>query len=150
MPQLQSAKPFPRGALIGAAVLIGLTIVSATAARLTSTGPARPSGTIVLQRDFRFEDRADGSIAVFDARDGAAVDRLAPGTNGFVRAALRSLASRRKFNGDRNDIWHITAWGDGRLTLDDHESGGVIDLEAFGQTNEMAFARLMTEGPSSR
>lgn len=139
-------RSFPRGALIGAAALIGLTFVSAAAARLTSTGPARPAGAALAQRDLRFEDRADGSIAVFDARDGRSIDVLAPGSNGFIRASLRSLANRRKFNHDDNEIWHLAAWPDGRLTLDDRESGGVIDLEAFGQTNEMAFARLLTAG----
>ena len=146
MPQVLSAQPFPKGALVGALGLMILTIVSAAAARLTSAGPALPTGTIVSQRDFRFADRTDGSIAVFDAADGRQLDVLAPGTNGFIRASLRSLASRRKFNHDPDDVWHITAWADGRLTLNDHESGGVIDLEAFGETNEMAFARLMTEG----
>lgn len=150
MSQAGGDRSFPRGALFGAAALIGLTIVSATAARLTSDGPARPQGTVLVQRDLRFEDRPDGSIAVLDARDGQAIDTLAPGTNGFIRASLRSLASRRRFNHDSNDIWHVVAWADGRLTLDDRESGGVIDLEAFGQTNEMAFARLLTAKSSSR
>ena len=146
MPQVVSAQPFPKGALLGALALMVLTIVSAAAARLTSAGPVRPTGTIVIERDFRFADRPDGSIAVMDARSGRQLDVLAPGTNGFIRASLRSLATRRKFNHDTSDVWHITAWADGRLTLDDRESGGVIDLEAFGQTNEQAFARLMTEG----
>ncbi len=137
---------FPRGALLGAAALIGFSMVAAAAARLTSEGRTRPTGAVVAERDLRFEDRPDGSIAVFDARDGGPIDKLAPGTNGFIRASLRSLASRRRFNHDSNDIWHVTAWADGRLTLDDRESGGVIDLEAFGQTNEMAFARLLTAG----
>ncbi len=143
-------RSFPRGALLGAAALIGLSILAAGAARLTSDGPARPKGAVVMQRDLRFEDRPDGGIAVFDAADGHAVDTLAPGTNGFIRASLRSLASRRKFNGDGNDVWRVTAWSDGRLTLDDRESGGVIDLEAFGQTNEMAFARLLPLGSATR
>lgn len=150
MSRTRNDRSFPPGAVAGAAALIGLTIVSAAAARLTSSGPARPTGTVVMQRDFRFEDRPDGSILVVDAAAGQAVDTLAPGTNGFIRASLRSLANRRKFNGDSNDVWHLTAWNDGRLTLDDHETGGVIDLEAFGQTNEMAFARLMTAGRATQ
>ncbi len=147
MSQPSQDRSFPKGALLGAAALIGLTIVSATAARLTSPGPARPDAVLLAQRDLRFEDRADGSIAVFDAGNGRSVDVLAPGTNGFIRASLRSLAHRRRLDGDHDDTWHLAAWADGRLTLDDRESGGVIDLEAFGETNEAAFARLL--GPET-
>lgn len=146
MSQPKGDTSFPRGALIGAAALIGLTLVSASAARLTRTGPALPTGTVVAERDLRFEDRPDGSIVVYDAKSGTEADVLAPGTNGFIRASLRSLANRRKLNHDGNDVWHVAAWDDGRLTLDDRESGGVIDLEAFGSTNEEAFARLLSVG----
>lgn len=146
MSQPKRDASFPRGVLIGAAALVGLSLVSASAARLTRSGPALPTGTVVMERDLRFEDRPDGSIAVYDARSSAEIDVLAPGTNGFIRASLRSLANRRKLNHDGNDVWHVAAWNDGRLTLDDRESGGVIDLEAFGETNEQAFARLLTPG----
>ncbi len=150
MSQPHPDRSFPRGALLGAGALIGLAMISASAARLTSTGPVRPTGKVLAERDLRFEDQPNGGVAVVDARDGRAVDVLAPGTNGFIRASLRSLASRRKFNHDSNDIWHLAAWADGRLTLDDRESGGVIDLEAFGQTNEMAFARLLMAGRATQ
>ena len=146
MTQTSGDRAFPKGALLGAAALIGLAIMSASAARLTRTGPDRPTGTILSARDLRFEDRPDGSIVVRDADTGRAADVLAPGTNGFIRASLRSLATRRRLNHDGDDTWHLVAWADGRLTLDDRESGGVIDLEAFGETNEVAFARLLTAG----
>lgn len=140
--------PFPRGALFGAAALVGLTIVSAGSARYLGARQDRPVATVVMARDLRFADRADGSVAVFDDRTGGTVDILPPGSNGFIRASLRSLGKRRKFGGDSNEVFHLAALSDGRLTLDDPEAGNPIELEAFGQTNEAAFARLLTDGPT--
>lgn len=150
MHQANTAPPFPRVALIGAAALIGLTIVSAGTARLLGARQPRPVAQVVMARDLRFEDRRDGSVAVLDAGNGALVDVLAPGSNGFIRASLRSLASRRRFAGDTDQVFHLAALSDGRLTLDDPTTGNPIELEAFGQTNEEAFARLLTDRSPAR
>lgn len=138
--------PFPRGVLFGAAGLVVLTILSAGAARLTGARQERPVAAVLASRDLRFEDRADGAVTVVDAQSGRTVDVLAPGTNGFVRASLRSLAKRRAFDGQSSQVFHLTALADGRLTLDDPATGNPIELEAFGETNEAAFARLLTAG----
>ena len=150
MSHAPAVETFPRGALLGAAALVGLTIVSAGSARLLGMRQPRPVAAVLAARDLRFEDRPNGSIAVLDARDGGTVDVLAPGTNGFIRASLRSLAKRRQFDGDKSEVFHLTAWADGRLTLDDPTTGRPIELEAFGKTNEMAFARLLDFGSQAR
>ena len=141
---------FPRGALIGAVALIGLTMASATAARLTGGPPQHPQAEVLMSRDLRFVDQADGGVQVLDAKDGSTVDILAPGSNGFIRASLRSIAKRRQFDGESSNVFHLTAWSDGRLTLDEPVTGSLIELEAFGETNEMAFARLLTAGTQTR
>lgn len=150
MQEANTAPPFPRVALLGAAALVGLTIVSAGASRLLGERQPRPVAQVVMARDLQFEDRKDGSVAVIDAGSGVLVDTLAPGSNGFIRASLRSLASRRRFDGDTNQVFHLAALSDGRLTLDDPTTGNPIELEAFGQTNEEAFARFLTDGSPAR
>ncbi len=150
MSEAPVSTPFPRGALIGAGGLILLTILAAGVSRFTGGPVSHPTGAALMSRDLRFEDQADGGVLVRDARDGSTVDVLAPGTNGFIRASLRSIAKRRRFDGEPSDVFHLTAWADGRLTLDEPVTGSLIELEAFGQTNEMSFARLLTAGTQTR
>jgi putative photosynthetic complex assembly protein len=40
----------------------------------------------------------------------------------------------------------LTRWADGRISLEDPETGRVIELDAFGPTNGEAFAQLLTAG----
>ena len=150
MHQANTAPPFPRIALFGAVALVGMTIVSAGASRLLGQRQPRPVAQVLMARDLTFNDRSDGSVAVIDASNGGLVDVLAPGTNGFIRASLRSLGSRRRLSGDTNQVFHLAALSDGRLTLDDPTTGNPIELEAFGETNEAAFARLLTDGGPAR
>ena len=144
-----SARPFspgvPRGALIGAGMLVAFTIALAGISRTTGFAhqPA-PVAQVAMARDLRFEDRDNGAVAVFDAANGRLVDMVAPGTNGFLRATVRGLATqRRREDGTPATPFHLVAWSDGRLTLTDPVSGRHVDLEAFGETNEGAFAHLL-------
>jgi putative photosynthetic complex assembly protein len=137
---------FPRGALLGAAALVTLTIAAAGTARLTGIGTRHlPDGAPVESRDLRFADRADGAVVITEAGTGRVVDVASPGTNGFLRSTLRGLARDRK----RRDIgaeapFRLTRWADGRLSLQDEATGRRIDLGAFGHTNAAVFAHLMT------
>lgn len=139
------SRPFPRFALVGAGLLIAITIGTAVVVRyVIGVDTFPPTAAAVASRDLRFEDRADGSIAVFNARDNSVLEVLAPGTNGFMRATVRGLVRERK----REDVgqappFRLTAYADGRLTLEDTGTGRRIDLEAFGQTNLQAFTRLL-------
>jgi putative photosynthetic complex assembly protein len=145
-----SAKPvstsFPRGALLGAAALMTLTMVAAGTARLTGFGTSlAPDGTPVESRDLRFADRSDGAVVITEAKTGRVVDVASPGTNGFLRSTMRGLARDRK----RQDLgaeapFRLTRWADGRLSLQDEATGRSIDLGAFGATNAAVFAHLMT------
>ena len=139
------SRPFPRPALFAAGVLIVATIIGAAVVRYyigVDTFP--PTARAVGSRDLRFEDRTDGSLAVFNAGDGTVLEVLPPGSNGFMRATLRGLVRERK----REEVgatppFRLTAYADGRLTLEDTGTGRRIDLEAFGQTNLQAFTRLL-------
>ena len=138
---------FPRSMLMGAAALIGVTILLVAAGRLGLVDIAPlASGTPVETREFRFMDRGDGAVSVYEATADHVVYVVQPGTNGFLRSVLRGLARERK----REDIgiqppFRLTRWDDGRLSLDDPSTGRRIDdLAAFGPTNEQAFGLLMS------
>ncbi|HJQ58797.1 MAG TPA: photosynthetic complex assembly protein PuhC [Vineibacter sp.] len=152
MSHTHAETPIPRGVLIGAAVLVAMSIALAGTARITGIGTTRmPPASLVESRELRFADRQDGSIAVFDAANGETVAVVAPGTNGFLRGALRGLARERK----RQDIgagpaFRLVRWADGRLTLEDPTTTRVVDLAAFGTTNAAVFAELLTAGNSQR
>jgi putative photosynthetic complex assembly protein len=136
---------FPRPALLGAAALVAVALLSSSLARVTGIGTTQmPDAAAVESRDLLFEDRADGAVAIHDADNGELVTVLEPGTNGFVRGAMRGLARERK----REDIgmappFRLTRWSDGRLSLQDPSTGREIYLEAFGPTNADSFAQLL-------
>ena len=139
-----SHEPFPRAAMIGAAVLIGGALLLAVVGRTSGIGTtAMPAVAAAASRDLNFLDRPDGSVAVYDAggREGAT---RAPGTNGFARGVLRGFARSRKLEdiGSRPPF-RMTRWADGRLSLSDPSTGRTVDLDAFGPTNAEVFARLM-------
>ncbi|RZJ85185.1 MAG: photosynthetic complex assembly protein PuhC, partial [Massilia sp.] len=95
-------------------------------------------------RQLRFEDRDDGSIAVLDAKGGALLYTVAPGTNGFLRSTMRGLVRERKREGQGPELpFELLGRTDGRLTLLDPATGRRIDLESFGTTNSAVFARLL-------
>lgn len=136
---------FPPGILraVGA-MIIGVLLV-VTFVRVTGIGVVRvPDAPTVNERALRFVDRDDGSIQVFDARSGELVRTVEPGSNGFVRGAMRGLARERKRQGIGPDVpFRLIAHADGRMTLEDPATQRRIDLGSFGPTNAAAFAQLM-------
>jgi putative photosynthetic complex assembly protein len=136
----------PRRVLIGAAALVALTITAAAVGRLTGSSQTTLTAAAVQSRELVFRDVADGSIAVFDARDTSTpIDVVPPATNGFLRGTMRGLARQRlRQDADRDIPFRLTQWADNRLTLEDPTTHRMLDLEAFGLTNEQAFARLLS------
>jgi putative photosynthetic complex assembly protein len=150
-------RPFPRGALLGAAALIGVTLLAVTAARFSDAGKtSMPAAGAGASRTLHFEDRADGAVVALDAAKNTTVGVYAPGTNGFVRGVLRGLARERRLNAiaaqppGAQPPFQLTRWSDGRLSLDDPATGRRIDLAAFGPTNAGAFAQLLTAPEQTR
>jgi putative photosynthetic complex assembly protein len=137
---------FPRAALIGAAMLVGFAMAAAIAGRFANVGTLKePTAAALESRDLRFEDRGDGAVLVYDVDSSRQVAVLAPGTNVFVRGALRGLArARRMEDVGPEPAFRLTHWGDGRLTIADPTTNRQIDLGAFGITNARAFAVLLT------
>ncbi len=141
----RAANPqLPRGALIGAGVLVVSSLLMVGVARITGYEPARPpTSTVVESYDLRFDDREDGAVLIYDKED-RLIDTLLPGTNGFVRGVLRGLVRERRADHiGPMPPFRLTRWADGRLSLDDRSTGRHVDLEVFGPTNAGAFADIV-------
>jgi putative photosynthetic complex assembly protein len=143
-------QPFPRGALLGVAALIGFALVAVAVARLADFRAGTPPvGSAAQTRDLRFVDEPGGVVRVYDGEDGNPVATLEPGTGNFIRGVLRGLARERRSHELGMDVpFRVARYPDGRLTLEDRATGRVIELKAFGATNAGAFARLLDAPPS--
>jgi putative photosynthetic complex assembly protein len=149
-----SPEHFPRGALMAAGALLALTILGAGAARLLHYNASPlPAAQAVTVLHLVFRDRADGAVEVLDAdRDGAMRHVFEPGTQGFVRGVLRGMARARRAAGvGAAPPFTLTRWSDGRMTLQDPETGQRISLEVFGPANSLPFAELLSPSePTTR
>ena len=139
LPSLRLSRSTTLTMLGTVAAVVFLTWVI-TQSQVSARYPDAPAKQV---KKLRFEDRSDGSIAVFDYQTGKQIDSIV-GEAGFVRGALRTLAQERK----RRDIdskppFELIARQDGRLTLIDPSTGRTIDLESFGAINANNFARLL-------
>ena len=141
----QKWRPYPG---IPLAAMVSLAVIALVGAGVTvlSDGPASSSfeSELVTSIDLLFEDRADGSVTVREAASGRLIEELEPGTAGFVRATLRTLAGARASYGAGPEApFRVGRTREGRLFLIDPVSGREIDLRAFGPTNSDAFARYL-------
>lgn len=139
----------PKRPIYAASALIVATLLLVATARMTGVGELRtPQTAVVTERLLRFQDMQDGAITVRDAVSDELIQTVEPGTNGFLRGALRGLARERKRQSiGREPEFRLTARSDGRLLLEDPSTGRLIDLGSFGPTNAAVFARLLTQGP---
>lgn len=147
-------EPFPRFALIAAAVLIAGSITAAAAARYTRVqGPdAGVTETVapLAARDLTFFDMPNGSVEVRDAAGTQVLFVAEPGTNGFIRGVMRGMARDRRSRGiGQAPAFRLAQWPDGRLSLQDLATGRQIELGAFGDSNRAAFAQLLATAPPS-
>lgn len=136
---------FPRAPLFALGGLIIASVVGVAAVRFTGVGAVHvPDAAAVAVREFRFEDRPDGSIVVLDASGKQLIDTVAPGTNGFLRGTMRGLARERKRQGVGPELpFKMIGRADGKLTLEDPGTGRRVDLGSFGPANAAVFAQIM-------
>jgi putative photosynthetic complex assembly protein len=133
----------PRGLLLAAAAMLLVVTASVVATRWSGTTIRAPDAPAVVVVPLRFEDRADGAVAVIDARSGQLIEAIT-GQAGFVRGTLRGLARERKRSGVGSEpAFELIGRADGRLTLHDPTTGRMVDLESFGPINSGVFARLL-------
>jgi len=130
---------FPRIPVFG----LGAVLLLAVALAAIGVSPAPDTATAIRSQELIFEDRADGAVTVRVPGHTDPFAVLEPGTNGFARSALRGLARERWREDQGPEVpFRLTAWDDGRLTLDDPTTGRRLDLKAFGPTQAETFARL--------
>ena len=142
----------PRGALIGAAVLL-LGTLAATAAVSFGLLPqsANPESSraaqhvvAVQERALVFTDRADGAVVISDATTGDEVSVIAYGEGGFVRATMRRLARARAAQGiGAEPPFVLVRWNNGALSLRDPETGGTAEIYGFGADHVRIFADML-------
>jgi putative photosynthetic complex assembly protein len=137
--------PVPRGPLLAIGALLLATVLGAGSARLGGLGKLRvPEAPPVQVRELRFDDRADGSVAIRDAGSDRVVATVAPGSGGFLRGTMRGLVRERKRQGLGDDLpFRLAGHADGRLLLEDPATGRLIDIGSFGPTNGAVFAQLL-------
>ncbi len=145
MSEVAADKTIPRGAILGAFALIMFALIAVSVARLTGIGTVHADHARAVQStSLRFEDRPDGGIAVIAPDSGVVLGVIAPGTDGFIRTVLRSLAfDRQRYNIGSGPAFTLNKWSDRHATLDDPTTGRSIDLVAFGKTNMQAFSNVM-------
>ncbi len=141
MPNITPPKPALR-------VAVAMVILTFTVAILASQFGIFKAADVyenpVAQRALSFADAPDGGILVKDGATGSLALELPAGTNGFLRGALRAMADRRRKAGKSHDApFLLTAWGDGRVTIEDPETGERIAVSSFGPTQVQSFVALL-------
>lgn len=149
-------EPFPRRALVGAGLLIGITLLLTGGVSLGLITKPRNEQQVriadglkpVTSRQFSFADQPGGALVIGDVATGKTADVIAPGENsGFIRGVLRSMMRERRMSGIGIDApFRLTLWEDRRLSLEDPSTGRVIELGSFGPDNRKAFMTLLTAG----
>jgi putative photosynthetic complex assembly protein len=141
IPTQTSIIPKPLLIVVGAALLLIFSV--AAGVRLLGLNISAPDAPTVVTRELKFEDRADGSVAVIDSKSGVLVETIR-GEAGFLRSTLRGLARERIRAGfGAEKPFELIGRADGRLTLRDPVTQRRVDLESFGPTNAANFARLL-------
>jgi len=149
-------RPFPKPALIGAALLILTTVVGVGVIQLQKHfAPPVPvdfaqGATPLETRALRFVDQGDGvaiyggHVRVFDAATGAELPQLRE-REGFVRAILNSLTYERTKSGvEAEPVFELVRWSDNRLTIADKATGAHVNLGDFGPGNKAVFLRFFS------
>ncbi|CAN5338509.1 hypothetical protein BH11PSE10_BH11PSE10_18380 [soil metagenome] len=148
-PSLQSKLPvLPLTAM---AALVLSSLVGVSIVRLAGVSAVQQADAATYStRQLRFQDKDDGGIDVLDARSGAVLDTVAPGSNGFLRSTMRGLVRERKRQSLGPETpFELLGRVDGRLTLVDPGTGRRIDLESFGPSNSAVFAKLLPAMPTA-
>jgi putative photosynthetic complex assembly protein len=136
--------PFPRLQLAAVGIVLGSVLLGSAAARFTSFGAPAAPPPVIAAVSLSFNDLPDGGIAVREAGTDRLVSTIAPRDGGFLRSTMRVLATERgRENIGPEKPFALSELQGGRLLLTDTATGQVLDLEAFGPTNEAEFSKIL-------
>lgn len=141
------ARPAPdvlRKPIMACASLVVAAIVLVTFGRQDPTPAPIDPDAVKASVELTFTDIENGYVVASDAASGEEIARLGPGEGGFVRVTMRGFAAERKRRGlDDAEPFLLARLADGDLVLNDQETGRRMLLNAFGPSNEGAFAMLL-------
>lgn len=134
-----------RRAVFACCVIAVFTVVSAAAVKFTGSGRYyAPEAEAITMVELRFEDEADGVVAVFDDTTGARLIEYGLDEGVFVRSVMRGVARQRRLRGYGQDApVELSRHEDGQIWLLDPASGTQIYLGAFGPDNVGAFEEIL-------
>jgi putative photosynthetic complex assembly protein len=144
--------PLPRIILRAAVAMVLFAVAAVAVGRYTGEGLVMtPAAAAVETRTLRFEHRPDTAIVVSDHETGRMVALLAPEKDGFIRGVLRGLSRGTALARlEERDVFVLTRWADGRLSIEEPVTGARFDLNSFGKDNLEAFARLLASREATK
>jgi putative photosynthetic complex assembly protein len=137
--------PLPRLVLRAAIGLILFSIVAVVIGQMTERGLVMTApAAMVEERSLTFEKLPTGELAIRDGEDERMVALLPEGKDGFILGVLRGLNRTRAVTRTSGpEVYVLTRWDDGRLSLTDPLTDERIDVNGFGRDNLAAFAQLL-------
>lgn len=137
-----AAAPFPRLQLGAVFAVLACVLAGVTAARFTGYA-STPAPVPVASVALHFNDMADGSVEVVNAGNGATIATVPARGGGFIRSTMRVLATMRAHdNIGPAAPFILNEMPGGTFELTDPATGQMLDLVAFGPTNESEFASI--------
>jgi putative photosynthetic complex assembly protein len=145
------ASPLPRSSFIAVVSVLGGVMLCAAAARFSGFAAPPAPPPVLASVNLSFADTTNGAVAVRDTDTGRLVSTVPARDGGFLRSTMRVLATERAAeNLGQEKPFTLAALQGGRMTLTDTATGQVLELEAFGPTNEGAFAKLLNEDEAGK
>jgi putative photosynthetic complex assembly protein len=136
---------YPRLIPGAVAVILGGTLLCATAARVVNFAAPPSPPPALASLALTFTDLGNGGVAVRNAATGQLAATVAARNDGFLRMTLRLLAAaRERQNIGQSQPFELTEFAGGRMRLSDPATGLAVELEAFGPSNVGEFTRLFT------
>jgi putative photosynthetic complex assembly protein len=127
-------------AMAGAAALV----LACGAARLSGFAGAPAAAPVIASAMVNFADGPDGAVMVRDFKTGRLLETVAARQGGFLRSTMRVMATERAENHiGPQPPFMLAALTGNRLELTDTATGQMLELEAFGPSNEAEFAVIL-------
>ena len=134
----------PRGALVGAAIMLGFTVTAITTSQHYDVGRLTvQTAKADERRTLIFEPLPNGEMMVLsDQREPVA--HLVIEGDTFAMAAVRALAMQRNDREVAKEFRLLVQRDDnGHVELADPDTGRTVKLQGFGQASAGAFARYL-------